>query len=90
MPSKQPSTEPSLPPIPLELVQHFDRLFPDRLPDLTATDRDMWAAIGAVRVVACMKKLFETQTGETYVQRERAKPPASQGGSGSRSTAQTG
>ncbi len=49
------------PPVPTDLLEALERLFPDRLPDLRISDRDLGAAIGANNVVRFLRDMHERQ-----------------------------
>lgn len=44
-----------------DLLEYLQRVFPDKCPDLTATDRKVWYDAGAVSVVRHIAKLHEEQ-----------------------------
>lgn len=44
-----------------ELVEHLERIFPDRCPSLTDSDREVWASYGRASVVRHLKALLKDQ-----------------------------
>lgn len=53
---------PSPPIIPPNLIDHLDVVFPDKCPRMTATDREIWAEVGARKVVDHIKTIVERQS----------------------------
>jgi hypothetical protein len=51
----------SFPIVPQELLQELDRRFPDQCPDPSMSDRDIWIAVGARKVVNLLKREFDRQ-----------------------------
>lgn len=51
-----------------DLVRDLDRLIPDRMPELSATDREIWVKVGERRVVnmllAALKQTEEDKKKE--------------------------
>lgn len=52
---------PKKPLVTKELIEYLERNFPNRCPSPTDTDREVWMAVGAVRVVKNLQNLYETQ-----------------------------
>lgn len=50
-----------------EIVRELERMFPDRCPDLTTPEREVWAAAGRADVVRFLRAKREEQQ-ETYLQ----------------------
>jgi len=44
-----------------DLIEYFDRIYPDVSPEMTVSDREVWFKRGAVDVVRHMKGIFEDQ-----------------------------
>lgn len=44
-----------------DLIEYFDRIYPDVAPEMTVSDRDIWFKRGAVDVIRHMKRLCEDQ-----------------------------
>jgi len=44
-----------------DLIEYFDRIYPDVSPELTISDREVWFKRGSVDVVRHMKGIFEDQ-----------------------------
>ena len=44
-----------------ELVEYLSRIFPNRCPQMTDTDRQIWAAVGNQEVIRHLRKLHDTQ-----------------------------
>lgn len=44
-----------------ELLDYLQRLFPDRLPELTDNDRSIWFNRGAAEVTRHLQRLYEQQ-----------------------------
>ena len=51
-----------IPPISKALVSYLQDLFPDRCPDEGMTDREVWIAAGAAKVVRKLSHEHEAQT----------------------------
>jgi hypothetical protein len=51
------SDEKRLPFVDAALVEYVTTLFPNRVPAIDATDREIWASVGAQRVVAKLRSL---------------------------------
>lgn len=49
------------PPVTKELLDYLMEVYPDRCPDLTRTEKEVWHASGAASVVRHLSALFETQ-----------------------------
>jgi hypothetical protein len=55
--------------IDLELLKHLVELFPDQVPNISDSDREVGAKIGEQRVIRYLKNLFEEQN-ENILTRE--------------------
>lgn len=44
-----------------ELIERLEETFPDRCPAPTATDREVWMAVGAAAVVRKLKHVHQIQ-----------------------------
>jgi hypothetical protein len=44
------------------LLDYLIRLYPDRCPDPAETDREVWMAAGAAKVVRKLRSVFEEQS----------------------------
>ena len=56
------SIKDEFPLIPKHLLDRLDEAFPNRLPkNRDATERDIWIAMGSVRVVDFLKDIYEQQ-----------------------------
>lgn len=44
-----------------DLIEYFDRIYPDVAPELNITDREVWFKRGSVDVVRHMKRLLADQ-----------------------------
>lgn len=44
-----------------DLLDYLQRVFPDKAPDLSATDRKVWYDAGAVSVVRHIARIYEEQ-----------------------------
>jgi hypothetical protein len=44
-----------------ELIQHLDKLFPNKVPDITENERQIWFKAGQASVVAYLKQLEQEQ-----------------------------
>jgi hypothetical protein len=51
-------TPKALPPVPRELVDFLDKAFPDRCPDISVTEKDVWFTAGQVSVVRKLKQIL--------------------------------
>lgn len=58
---KEPVTDNPVPPIPRLLLEWLERIFPDRAPELDATDRQVWAATGAQSVMRKLRSEYNKQ-----------------------------
>lgn len=45
----------------MDVVDFLDKLFPNRCPKETDTEREIWIAAGAARVVKKLRQIAETQ-----------------------------
>jgi hypothetical protein len=52
-----------IPHVELRLVDYIDKLFPDRCPNEADSERGIWLAAGAVRVVKKLRQIAESQAG---------------------------
>lgn len=50
-----------IPKIDKSLIDILDRNFPDKAPDISATDREVWVRVGAVMVVRFLKAIKDEQ-----------------------------
>jgi hypothetical protein len=55
------ATTKRLPPVTRELVEFLDRAYPDRCPEVDATDRAIWIATGQAILVRKLKQLLAAQ-----------------------------
>lgn len=46
-----------LPPVDPSLVEHLERKWPNSVPDLDASDREVWAAVGRQEVIRYLRAL---------------------------------
>ena len=51
------------PMIPEDLLRELERRFPDQCPEPTMTDREVWMAVGATKVVRLLRSYFNEQQG---------------------------
>lgn len=51
----------SRPHISQELIAYLQELYPDKAPDPSVIDRELWVNVGGVRVVRHLKQLFDEQ-----------------------------
>lgn len=62
-----------LPVIPQDLLEALDKQFPDRCPEPSWSEREIWMRVGERRVVRFLKRIFEQQNEnvlrETHVSR---------------------
>ncbi len=54
--------EDKFPAVPLDLVEHLERLFPDKLPEIHVTDRELGQLIGQSDVVKLLREMSGTRT----------------------------
>ena len=47
--------------VPLELVEHLEKIVPDCVPRLDDTEREIFHNVGAVHVVAILRMQYEAQ-----------------------------
>lgn len=45
------------------LLDYLEEVFPDRAPNIDASDRQIWVRVGAVQVVRHLRMLFNEQNG---------------------------
>jgi len=50
------------PPVPLELLEELERRFPNRVPNITDSDRQVWVKVGQSAVVSFLRAQFEEQS----------------------------
>jgi hypothetical protein len=53
--------ESTFPPVSRALLDHLDRLYPERFPRLDESEREIWHAAGARSVVRLLRRHFELQ-----------------------------
>jgi len=53
--------EKPFPPISQELLTALSRVFPDQVPNLSDTDRQVWTKVGNVQVVRFLRERFREQ-----------------------------
>jgi hypothetical protein len=58
---KEPVKDNPVPPIPRLLLEWLERIFPNRAPALTDTDREVWAAAGAQGVIGKLRSEYNKQ-----------------------------
>lgn len=54
-------TDVKLPPLSADLVSALDELFPERCPDIHASDREIWVEVGKREVVRFIQHQFKVQ-----------------------------
>jgi len=54
--------EDHFPAVPLELVEALEQLFPDKLPEIHVTDRELGQLIGQVAVVKLLREMSGRRT----------------------------
>lgn len=47
------------PAVPLSLLYALERRFPDRLPDVTMPEREIWTAVGRAQIVRFLREMHE-------------------------------
>lgn len=52
-----------IPRIPNGLIEILERNFPDRVPSINASEREIWSSHGAVQVIRFIKSIKEEQDG---------------------------
>lgn len=50
-----------LPDIPKALLEELERRFPDRAPELSLSDREVWAKAGEARLIRFLRHQFDEQ-----------------------------
>jgi hypothetical protein len=53
-----------------ELVEFLDNLFPNKVPDKSLNDREVWIKVGNVEVVSFLKSLLKEQEEENILNKE--------------------
>lgn len=70
-----PEQEFKFPPVSKELLDHLDKLYPDRCPDASTGERELWVRVGEVRVVRKLKQAYEIQNKRVIsVQQQSPRP----------------
>jgi len=58
-----------------ELIQHLDKLFPNKVPDISENDRQIWFKVGQASVVTYLKQLEQEQNNNildiTLIQKDK-------------------
>lgn len=47
--------------VPKELLEHLEKVFPDKCPKLSMSDREVWIAVGAATVVRSLRSMYQKQ-----------------------------
>lgn len=55
--------EHDFPYIPKALLDKLDELFPDKVPEMSMSDREVWSKVGARGVVRFLQMKYEEQLG---------------------------
>lgn len=55
----------NIPPISKELLESLSALYPDRCPEPTDSERDIWIKVGQVSVIRFLEHKFEEQNENT-------------------------
>lgn len=55
-----------LPVIERHLIEYLETIYPDVLPPMNISERDLWAQVGAVGVVRHLRALYEEQNETIY------------------------
>lgn len=55
------STSSDLPPIPKDLLDALDSKFPERCPEVSWSDREVWVRTGERLVIRYLKRVYEEQ-----------------------------
>jgi hypothetical protein len=50
-----------LPYVDLKLVEYLGRIFPNKLPAIDVSERELWASVGAQRVIAKLQAVANSQ-----------------------------
>lgn len=61
------SQEQHVPPIPADVIEWLDRLYPEKCADPKDTDREIWMKAGERRLVRRLKLDLKRQEETTYV-----------------------
>lgn len=56
-------SEKRLPHVEMQLVEYLARLFPNKCPAITDTEREIFASVGAQRVIAKLQQIANSQAG---------------------------
>lgn len=51
----------NIPPIPPNLLEALEEMYPERCPEPSWSDREIWIRVGERRVVRNLRRLFEEQ-----------------------------
>lgn len=55
----------SFPPIPADLLDTLDRLYPERCAELSQSEREVFFMAGQRSVIRCLRRVFDEQNTET-------------------------
>jgi len=54
-----------IPAIPLDLIQYLSKLYPDQVPNINDSERNIWLKVGQVSVIRKLRQLYEEQNENT-------------------------
>lgn len=57
-----------LPIIERHLIEYLESIYPDSLPPLHISERELWAQVGAISVVRHLRSLYEEQNETIYTE----------------------
>ena len=59
----------TIPHIPKELLEYLEALYPEKVPEINWTDREVWAYTGKVKVVRKLRQLYTDQLERSMIKR---------------------
>jgi hypothetical protein len=59
-----PMSSKRLPHVELNLVEWLEQVFPDSTPNITDSDREVWASVGVQRVIRKLRQVAQSQAGD--------------------------
>ena len=57
----------NLPHVDAKLLSYLERLYPDKYPDISVSERELWQASGAIQLIRHLRSIHEDQ--ETLIKK---------------------
>jgi hypothetical protein len=70
LPPSLDTTMRTVPYIDKDIVEYLDKMFPNKVPDVSLTDRQIWMKVGNVEVVSFLQRLLKEQEEENILKQE--------------------